>query len=186
MGKFFYSSAASLDGYVEDPEGDFSWAAPDEQVHRHANDRTEESGLVIMGRRLYETMEPFWSEAAADPTGSEHVDEFARIWVRKPKLVFSRTLGSVPEPFGLIRELDPEWAAELRDKVEGTITVGGASLASAFAAAGLIDEVELITVPFVAGGGKPFFGPGFRGRRLEPLETRRFDGGSVAARYAVS
>lgn len=33
MGKLVYSMIVSLDGYVEDPEGAFDFAAPDEEVH---------------------------------------------------------------------------------------------------------------------------------------------------------
>ena len=33
MAKLIYSAIASLDGYVEDEEGKFDWAAPDEEVH---------------------------------------------------------------------------------------------------------------------------------------------------------
>ncbi len=175
----------TLDGYVEDPDGSIGWSAPDEEVHRHANAAMEETGLMIMGRGLCEAMEPFWSDVAASPTGIEHVDEFARIWVSKPKLVFSRTLAEAPGNAGLVRELDPDWAAGLREKVDGTIAVGGSRLASDFAAAGLIDEIEMITLPVVTGGGKPMLGPGFLGRELSLIDSRRFDCGTIATTYSV-
>ncbi|MDQ2623041.1 MAG: dihydrofolate reductase family protein [Actinomycetota bacterium] len=185
MGKFIYSAMVSLDGYIEDRDGSISWSAPDEEVHRYANDRTAEAGLVIMGRKLCESMEPYWSDLAKTPTGTDFVDEFARIWVTKPKLVFSRTLDEAPADAGLVRELDPVWAAGLRDKVDGAISLGGAALASDFAAAGLVDEVELITVPAFTGGGKPMFGPGFDGLGFDLIESRTF-GSTTVTRYAVT
>jgi hypothetical protein len=33
MGKLIYSVITSLDGYVADEDGNFDWAAPDEEVH---------------------------------------------------------------------------------------------------------------------------------------------------------
>ena len=33
MGKLIYSAIMSLDGYVADENGNFDWAAPDEEVH---------------------------------------------------------------------------------------------------------------------------------------------------------
>ena len=36
MVKLIYSTIASLDGYVADEDGEFGWAAPDEQVHAFA------------------------------------------------------------------------------------------------------------------------------------------------------
>ena len=33
MAKLIYSAITSLDGYVADENGDFDWAAPDEEMH---------------------------------------------------------------------------------------------------------------------------------------------------------
>ena len=38
MGRLIYSAIASLDGFVNDADGDFSWARPDEEVHAFVND----------------------------------------------------------------------------------------------------------------------------------------------------
>ena len=38
MAELIYSAIASLDGYVEDKDGGFEWAAPDEEVHAFVND----------------------------------------------------------------------------------------------------------------------------------------------------
>ena len=38
MGRLIYSAIASVDGYVNDTEGDFGWAMPDEDVHAFVND----------------------------------------------------------------------------------------------------------------------------------------------------
>lgn len=176
----------SLDGFTEDAAGNIDWSEPDEEVHRYANRRTDEAGLIIMGRGLYESMEPFWTDLDRNPEGPEYVVEFARIWVSKPKLVVSRSLDSVPEPIRLVREIDPGWATGLRDRVGGTIVVGGAELASGMAALGMIDEVEMITLPLPVLGGKPFFGPGFRGYGFKAMEVRRFTGGSFATRLQAT
>ncbi len=37
MAKLIYSAIASLDGYVEDSQGKFGWAAPDDEVHAFVN-----------------------------------------------------------------------------------------------------------------------------------------------------
>jgi len=34
MAKLIYSAITSLDGYIADEDGNFDWAAPDEEVHR--------------------------------------------------------------------------------------------------------------------------------------------------------
>lgn len=38
MAKLIYSTITSLDGYVADNDGNFDWAAPDEEVHTFVND----------------------------------------------------------------------------------------------------------------------------------------------------
>ena len=39
MASLIYFAIASLDGYVEDQEAKFDWAARDEEVHAFVNDR---------------------------------------------------------------------------------------------------------------------------------------------------
>ena len=46
MARVSYSAIASLDGYVADERGDFSWAAPDEEVHAFANDLEQRQGFA--------------------------------------------------------------------------------------------------------------------------------------------
>ena len=38
MSKLVYSAIASLDGYVADEQGNFGWAAPDDELHAFVND----------------------------------------------------------------------------------------------------------------------------------------------------
>jgi dihydrofolate reductase len=54
MAKLIYSAIASLDGYVEDEEGRFDWAAPDGEVHAFVNDLERPIGTYLYGRRMYE------------------------------------------------------------------------------------------------------------------------------------
>ena len=56
MGRLVYSAIASLDGYVADADGDFDWAAPDEEVHAFVNDLERPIGTYLYGRRMYEMM----------------------------------------------------------------------------------------------------------------------------------
>jgi len=62
MAKLIYSAITSLDRYVADEEGNFDWAAPDEEVHGFVNDLERTAGTYLYGRRMYETM-VFWETA---------------------------------------------------------------------------------------------------------------------------
>ena len=68
MAKLIYSAIASLDGYVEDESGGFEWAAPDEEVHAFVNDLERPVGTYLYGRRMYETM-AYWETDAAQRRG---------------------------------------------------------------------------------------------------------------------
>jgi dihydrofolate reductase len=56
MARLIYSVIASLDGHVADAQGNFDWAAPDEEVHHFANDLERPIGTYLYGRRMYKTM----------------------------------------------------------------------------------------------------------------------------------
>jgi dihydrofolate reductase len=182
MRRVTFAMATSLDGYIEGPGGGGDWAAPSEELHRFHNEQARELGVHLLGRRLYEVM-TYWETAEEqNPSAPEHLLEFARIWKELPKVVYSQTLETVEGNTRLSRG-DP--VAEVRELKEGSgsdIAVGGAELASALTAAGLIDEYRLFVTPVALGGGKPFFA-GDTQLELELVETRAFDSGVVYTRY---
>src|SRR5512133_2859704 len=94
MRKLIYSMGVSLDGFIAGPSGEIDWSAPDEELHRFHNQQARDTGAHLYGRRLYEDMRP-WETADEDPSASEPVVEFARIWKETPKIVFSKTLEKV-------------------------------------------------------------------------------------------
>jgi hypothetical protein len=49
VAKLIYSAIASLDGYVADENGNFDWAAPDEEVHSFVNDLERRSAPTSTG-----------------------------------------------------------------------------------------------------------------------------------------
>jgi dihydrofolate reductase len=183
MGKVIYAmGGVSLDGYIADREGRFDWGEPDEELHRFHNERTRELGAELYGRRLYETMR-YWETAVEDHELGEVEREFAELWHRIPRVVFSRTLESVSGNARLATAGPAEELAALRERVDGDIGVGGAGLAASLAELDLIDEYIPIINPVLLGGGTPFFPPLERQLDLELIETRRFNHGVVLLRY---
>ena len=94
MGKLIYLYLASLDGYVEDEDGNFDWAAPDEEVHSFVNDLTRPVRTYLYGRRMYETMAA-WETMDSLPEQEPVILDFARIWQAADKVVYSTTLDNV-------------------------------------------------------------------------------------------
>jgi dihydrofolate reductase len=184
MAKLIYAAIASLDGYVEDEQGRFDWAVPDEQLHAFVNELERPIGTYLYGRRMYETM-VFWETAGAEPGEPAVFSDYADIWRATEKVVFSRTLPEASSARTRIeREFDPDVVRRLKQTAGADLTIGGAELAGQALAAGLVDECHLFLCPIAVGGGKRALPDGVR-TQLELLDQRRFPNGAVHLHYRV-
>ncbi len=185
VGKLIYSAITSLDGYVEDADGNFDWAAPDEEVFTFVNDLERPIGTYLYGRRMYETMAGWETDEFIGDRQPVMVD-FAEIWRAADKVVFSRTLETVSSARTRIEAtFDPEMIQKMKSSAKSDLTVAGAELASLAFRAGLIDECHLLLNPIVVGGGKQALPSGVR-TRLELLDESRFANGVVHLHYCVT
>jgi dihydrofolate reductase len=183
MRKLIFSMTRSLDGYIEGPGGGPEWAAPSEELHRFHNQTVSELGLHLLGRNLYEVMKYWETAEETDPSAPAYSLEFAPIWRRLPKIVYSQTLETVEGNARLSRADPVEEVRALKEEAGADIAVGGATLASTLTEAGLIDEYHVFEAPVVLGDGKPFF-KGDTQMDLELLETKTFGSGVILLRYA--
>ena len=150
MAKLIYSALASLDGYVEDSQGKFDWAAPDEEVHAFVNDLERPIGTYLYGRRMYETMVG-WDSRSTGVDQPAVSRDFAEIWQRAEKIVYSRTLHTpLSRRTRIEREFNASAVRLLKECSASDISVGGAELAGQAMAAGLVDELHL----FLPGRGR--------------------------------
>src|SRR5690348_2957743 len=184
MAKLVYSAIASLDGYVEDVDGRFDWAAPDDEVHGFVNDLERPVGTYLYGRRMYETM-VYWADPRLGADASNAALDYSCIWQAAQKVVYTRTVDSVSTDRTRIEgTFDPAAIRRLKDASGSDLSVGGAELAGHALAAGLVDELQLFVVPVSVGGGKRWL-PATVRLELTLLETRRFASGFVFLRYRV-
>lgn len=182
MAKLIYTVIASLDGYVADEEGKFDWAEPDEHVHAFINDLERSVGTYLYGRRMYETMAG-WETDATLAGSSDSMADFAQLWQAAEKVVYSKTLETPSTRRTRIeRHFDPDAVRRMKASREGDLTVGGPNLAAHAFRAGLVDECNLFVAPAVVGGGKQSLPDGVR-LELELLAERRFDTGMVYLCY---
>ena len=195
MARLIYSVIASLDGYVADQEGNFDWAAPDDEVHTFINDLERPIGTYLYGRRMYEVMAVWETDptlfdqspsmkAAASATLSTASD-FAQVWQAAEKVVYSTTLEQPSTARTRIeRDFDPEAVRQLKASAGADISVGGPDLAAHAITAGLVDEYHLFVTPIIVGGGTQAL-PDGRRIDLELLDERRFASGVVYLRYRL-
>src|SRR5699024_10105361 len=184
MGKLLYSMIVSLDGYVADREGEFSsWAQPDEQVLAAINEELEDVSTYLLGRRMYEMMAVWETDAEVIEQSPESM-QFARIWQSADKVVYSRTLESVPTRRTRLRsEFDPQEVAQLKAGSDGVLTIDGPTVAGEAIGHGRVDRTDGRLAPVALAGGLRFL----RDHRLDLAlrDEQRFDNGMVQLRYDV-
>jgi dihydrofolate reductase len=182
MARLIYTAITSLDGYVADENGNFDWAAPDEEVHSFVNDLERPAGTYLYGRRMYEVM-AFWETAHTLADQTPAIKDYANIWQAADKIVYSRTLEKVTSARTRIeRDFDPGAVRQMKVRAKRDITVGGPKLAGQAIAAGLVDEYHFFVTPILVGGGNPAL-PDDARVALELVDERRFEGGVVHLHY---
>ncbi|MCE7000454.1 dihydrofolate reductase family protein [Saccharothrix sp. S26] len=185
MRKIVVWLSVSLDGFFEAPDGSIDWHLVDDELHEHMNAELSRMGAFLEGRRTYELMADVWPEVGQDPAYSAPMVEFARIWLRMPKVVYSRTLASAGWNATIARSVVPEEVRALQSSADGDLVVGGPNLTSTFRRLDLVDEYRLYVHPVLLGRGRPLFGPEDRKTDLDLVESRAFGNGVALLRYAV-
>ncbi|HUR05358.1 MAG TPA: dihydrofolate reductase family protein [Nonomuraea sp.] len=189
MGRFVYSMNVSLDLRIEQVPGDNGageWLRIHEELHRECNAQTQALALMVQGRVIYEVMEEYQPRAREDASLPDVLREYGEIWTAKPKVLVSRTRRSADHNTRIIGGDDAiEQLAALRAGTDGSISVGGAALATQLLRAGLLDELLLFTHPAILGFGRPLFDDYDMPIELDLLEQRSFEQGVTMHRYAI-
>jgi dihydrofolate reductase len=176
-----FSMSVSVDGFINDRDGDFGWTPPTDELFRFHLEQVGALGAYLLGRRLYETM-LVWE---TDPSlrDGEARSAFADVWCALPKVVFSRTLDSVQGNARLAEASVAEEAAAAIDATDKDVGVGGARLAAAAIELGLVDELRMFRNPVLVGGGTPFLPPVPEYVPLDLIENRTYGSRVIYERY---
>lgn len=140
-----YQVAATLDGFIAGPRGEYDWIVTDPAIDFAALYR--EFDTVVVGRKTYETM-----TAQGGSGAIEGLDV----------VVFSRTLTPATLPGVRIVNDDPaREVAALKQKPGRDIWLfGGGELFRSLLDAGLVDTVEIAVMPVLLGHGIPLLPAG--------------------------
>jgi len=179
--RIMVSEFISLDGVVqapggpqEDTDGGFAhggWSHPffdPEVVGGAFDDALSQAEGLLFGRRTWQTMAAAWPERAGDP--------FADRMNAIPKYVVSQTLGDDKLSWeNTTRIPGGDAVARIRDlrASEGgnLLVMGSPTLVRALLSEGLVDELRLIVMPVLLGGGKSIFPEDGGQRTLELVST---------------
>jgi dihydrofolate reductase len=169
----------SLDGYVASDRGHPGASVPeDPELIAWKVDRAAAAGAHLMGRVTYQEMAGHWPHS----TGP-----YAAPMNDIPKVVFSKTLTEAEATWPTTQiargDLATEIAAIRQQQGPDVIAWGGATLASALASQGSIDEYCLVIQPEALGRGQSVFA-GLSGvMRLRLIEAQGFACGAVVQIY---
>jgi dihydrofolate reductase len=152
------------------PDHSLEWATIDDELHTWFNDQARTLDASLYGRRMYEVMADYWPTGEDDPSATDVMNEFARIWKPMPKIVFSSSLEHVQHNSRLVRGDVGAVLDGLRQEFEGDLDVSGPNLAGQFVRRGLVDEYRLVIPPRGPRGGYAVLA---RGRRAAAAPARR-------------
>jgi dihydrofolate reductase len=170
----------SLDGVVqapggpeEDTDGGFAhggWTHPffdPEVVGGSFADAMSKADGLLYGRRTWKGMAEAWPERAGDP--------FADRMNATPKYVVSRTLGEDDMVWNTTLIPGDDVVARVRALREADggdlVVMGSPTLVRTLLAEGLFDELRLVIMPVLLGGGKSIFPEEGTLRTLELVAT---------------
>lgn len=197
MRKLIMKMSVSLDGFVAgaDDQKDWVFKTGDEESFAWSVDKILQAGLIIMGRKSFETMAPYWPTA----TGP-----FAAPMNLIPKAVFTKngfksmdymkTITGEQSPavasWARAQVFDGDLAQVIRElKAEGgkpIVALGGAGFMQSLIATGLIDEYHLAIHPVALGSGLPIFTGLKIPLYLKLSEVKAFPKGVIAKTYHAS
>ena len=176
MRQVLLNLTTSLDGFIADPECGIDWIQPfpDDGVPADYLELMDAVDTLVMGRATYEL-----SLSLPGGTG---------VFGGKRVVVFTSRTG-VPRRKGVeFVHTDPAaFVEQLKQEDGGLIWLfGGGQLATALAAAGLIDDYLIVIQPVLLGDGIRLWQSGLPLITLALVNTREWPGGLVEVRYRPS
>jgi dihydrofolate reductase len=168
--RVIYSVAASLDGYIAGPDGDFDWIPMDPDIDWDAF--ISRFDTMLSGRKTYELMASGQSGASLP-----ELETF----------VFSRTLDQADHPsVTIVSENAASTVQQLREAEGKDIwLMGGGILFSSLLEAELVDAIEIGLIPIVLGEGLQLLAPTRCRAQLTLTDTKAYPSGIVLLSYNV-
>jgi len=176
----------SLDGYFTDASNDMSWAhagADDPELREFTAGNAKGAAALIFGRVTYQMMANFWPT----PQAAAAMPDVAKGMNQARKYVFSHSLQKTDWANTTILSGDPvsEITRMKQENGPQMTLLGSGSIARQLAAAGLIDDYQLLVCPVILGGGRTLF-EGVKGRpTLKLANSRTFQNGRVFLHYTA-
>lgn len=173
----------SLDGFVARPNGENDWMTWEmgEKVFAREQELIYRSDTILMGRKMAKEFVDHWQDVLDNKPDSP-MHRFAKSMVELPKVVFSKTVDSVPGRNVRVENGDlVEKVNELKNQPGKDLLVyGGAGFVSSLIRNGLIDDFNLFVHPTAIGDGMSIFSGD---TPLKLRDSKPYDSGIVVNVY---
>lgn len=178
MRKIIAGINMTIDGFC-----DHTAINPDAEIHDHYTNLLKNADTILYGRITYQLME-YWKPFVENPSGEKAMDDFANAIDSIFKIVFSHTLKDTDWVTSTLAENNiEETVSELRQLPGKDILVGSRSIIIQLLNLNLLDELQLMVHPVVAGNGLKLF-ENINNRKLfNLLKTKTFNSGAVLLYY---
>ena len=144
--------AASLDGRVAAADGTSRWiTGPESRAHAHR--RRARADAIVVGSGTLRADDP--ALTAREPSGALSGHQPLACVMGLGEVPADAAVRRAPGGFRHLATRDPEQALAALGDVGDVVLEGGPTLAGAFLAAGLVDEVDAYLAPVVLGEGRP-------------------------------
>lgn len=187
MRKLILEEWISLDGYVADKNGqlDFFTSLTPEQNKYSDSDQLkflETVDTILLGRKTYELFVDFWPGATIDK------EVIADKLNGTKKVVFSNTITKAPWGEWTEAEIIAGEAIAAIKKLKllpgkDMVMWGSISVAQSLMKENLIDEYHIQLCPVLTGGGRNLFPQQMNFCKLNLLETRKYNTGTIFLNY---
>jgi len=184
MRKLTVFNHVTLDGYFVGENGDMSWA-------HNGNDDAEYQAFVagnasgdaelLFGRVTYDMMAGYWPT----PIASQHAPIVAEKMNSGKKIVFSKTMDkALWNNTKLVKgDLIKEVRKMKEEKGPDMVILGSGSIVAQLAAAGLVDNYQMVINPVALGKGRTLFEGLPKMLSLKLTNSRTFNNGKVFLSY---
>jgi len=182
--KLFLQINMTVDGYVEDANGDIDWHFADDEFDAFILDTLRSIDGMVFGRVAFEKLAAYWP-TAAQGAQSDTQRETALLMNELPKYVVSQTLTGTEWHNSHVVAGDVHAEIEQLKARPGKdlALFAGAAAATSFARLGLVDELRLIVNPLLQGGGTRLFDGEDVSRQLTLTNVRAFASGALVLTY---
>jgi dihydrofolate reductase len=166
-----YHVAASLDGYIAGPRGEYDWIVQEPAIDFGA--LFAQFDTFVMGRVTYEAA--IQAGAPPFPAGSK-------------VFVFSHAMRQQDHPtVTIVSEVSKATVERIRSGAKKDVWLfGGGRLFRSFLDSGFVDTVEVAIVPVLLGGGLPLLAPPANRTSLRLVKHRVYPSGIAWLEYDVT